>query len=134
VTLDTDLSAVMDASAVLAWVFDERGAATVEEVLSASGISAVNFAEVLHVADSRRYGPDDLEADLAAYGLMLLPFGGAEARSVLDVKRAENRAGISLSLADRCCLATAMVYDVPAVVSDGEWEILDLPIEVVPFR
>jgi len=124
----------MDASAVLAWVFDERGAATVEEVLSASGISAVNFAEVLHVADSRRYGPDDLEADLAAYGLMLLPFGGAEARSVLDVKRAENRAGISLSLADRCCLATAMVYDVPAVVSDGEWEILDLPIEVVPFR
>jgi len=134
VTLERELRAVVDASAVLAWVFDERGADTVEEVLGASGISAVNFAEVLHIADSRRYGPDDLEADLAAYGLVLLPFGGDEARSVLDVKRAEERAGMSLSLADRCCLATAIVHDLPAVVSDGKWEILDLPIDIAPFR
>jgi len=134
VTFDSELRAVMDASAVLAWIFDERGADTVEEVLSASGISAVNFAEVLHVASSRRYSPDDLDTDLAAYGLVLLPFGGDEARSVLDVKRAEERVGVSLSLADRCCLATAIVYDLPAVVSDGEWDLLDLPIEVVPFR
>lgn len=133
-TLDPEIRAVVDASAVLAWVFDERGADTVEEVLGVSGISAVNFAEVIHIADSRRYGPNDLKADLAAYGLVLLPFGGDEARSVLDVKRAEDRAGISLSLADRCCLATAVVYDMPAVVSDGEWELLDLPIDIAPFR
>lgn len=124
----------MDASAVLAWIFDERGAGTVEEVLSVSGISAVNFSEVLHIAGSRRYSPDDLEADLAAYGLVLLPFGGDEARAVLVVKHAEERAGISLSLTDRCCLATAVVYDLPAVVSDGEWEALSLPIDVAPFR
>ena len=131
---DSDLLAVVDASAVLAWIFNERGADTVEEVLGVSGISAVNFAEVLFIASSRRYSARDLEADLAAYGLALLPFGGVEARTVLDVKRAESLAGVSLSLADRCCLATAMVYDLPAVVSDGEWELLDLPIDVTPFR
>ena len=131
---ESDLRAVVDASAVLAWIFNERGADTVEEVLGVSGISAVNFAEVLFIASSRRYGADELEADLAAYGLALLPFGGDEARTVLDVKRAEMRAGVSLSLADRCCLATAMAYELPAVVSDGEWELLELPIDVTPFR
>ena len=131
---ESDLRAVVDASAVLAWIFNERGADTVEEVLGVSGISAVNFAEVLFIASSRRYGADELEADLAAYGLALLPFGGDEARTVLDVKRAEMRAGVSLSLADRCCLATAMAYELPAVVSDGEWELLELPIAVTPFR
>ena len=131
---DSDLRAIVDASAVLAWIFNERGADTVEEVLGVSGISAVNFAEVLFIASSRRYAADELEADLAAYGLSLLLFGGDEARTVLDVKRAETRAGVSLSLADRCCLATAMVYELPAVVSDGEWELLELPIDVAPFR
>jgi PIN domain nuclease of toxin-antitoxin system len=124
----------VDASAVLAWIFNERGADTVEEVLGVSGISAVNFAEVLFIANGRRYAAEDLEADLAAYGLSLLPFGADEARSVLDVKQAEMRAGVSLSLADRCCLATAVVYDLPVVASDGEWELLELPIQVTPFR
>ena len=131
---DSGLRAVVDASAVLAWIFNERGADAVEGVLGVSGISAVNFAEVLFIASSRRYAADELEADLAAYGLLLLPFGGDEARTVLDVKRAETRAGVSLSLADRCCLATAMVYELPAVVSDGEWELLELPIDVTAFR
>ena len=131
---DSGLRAVVDASVVLAWIFNERGADAVEGVLGVSGISAVNFAEVLFIASSRRYAADELEADLAAYGLLLLPFGGDEARTVLDVKRAETRAGVSLSLADRCCLATAMVYELPAVVSDGEWELLELPIDVTAFR
>ena len=128
------IRAVTDASAVLAWVFDERGADVVERVLPASGISAVNFAEVLHIGSTRRYDPDQLEADLAAYGLRLLPFSGDEARSILDVKAAETNAGLRLSLADRCCLATAITHDVPAVVSDTAWEALELPIEVQPFR
>jgi len=128
------IRAVTDASAVLAWVFDERGADVVERVLPASGISAVNFAEVLHIGSTRRYDPDQLEADLAAYGLRLLPFSGDEARSMLNVKAAETSAGLRLSLADRCCLATAITHDVPAVVSDTAWEALELPIEVQPFR
>jgi PIN domain nuclease of toxin-antitoxin system len=41
---------------------------------------------------------------------------------------------LSLSLTDRCCLATAITHDVPAVVSDTAWEALELPIEVQPFR
>ena len=129
-----EIRAVADASAVLAWVFDETGADVVEQVLSVSGISAVNFAEVLYIGSTRHYEPDDLEADLTAYGLSLLPFGGVEARRIVDVRAAEQVAGLTLSLADRCCLATAITHDVPVVASDAEWEALDLPIEVQPFR
>jgi len=39
-----------------------------------------------------------------------------------------------LSLADRCCLATALTHGVPAITSDTAWEALELPIEVQAFR
>lgn len=130
----SEIKAVLDASAVLAWVFEEPGWEVVEKVVSASGMSAVNFAEVLYIGSARRYEPDELEADLADLGLILLPFGGHEARNILVVKQAEIQAGLQLSMADRACLATAIAYDVPAVMSDGEWERLTLPISVQPFR
>lgn len=130
----SEIKAVLDASAILAWVFNEHGWHVVEEVISESGISAVNFAEVLYIGSARRYDADDLEADLADLGLTLLPFGGDEARNILTVKYAETQVGLHLSMADRACLATAIAYDVPAVMSDGEWERLTLPISVKPFR
>lgn len=71
---------------------------------------------------------------IADLGLTLLPFGGREAKNVLVVKSAEAQVGLGLSMADRACLATAITYDVPAVMSDGEWERLRLPIAVQPFR
>lgn len=128
------IKAVLDASAILAWVFEERGWEVVERIISESGMSAVNFAEVLYVGAGRGYDANDLEGDLADLGLTLLPFGGDEARNVLVVKQAEEQAGLRLSMADRACLATAVAYGVPAVMSDGEWERMALPVPVQPFR
>lgn len=131
---DLEIRAVVDASAVLAWIFDERGAGTVDQVLSASGISAVNFAEVLYKCAERGVDAGATEADVADYGLTLLPFGGPESREVVTVRRAEEHAGIRLSLADRCCIATGLVWRVPVVASDNAWERLNLDLEIVPFR
>lgn len=131
---DPEIRAVVDASAVLAWIFDEHGAGVVDQVLSVSGISAVNLAEVLYKCADRGVDPDDTEADLADYGLTLLPFRGAEARRIVAVRQAEKRAGVDLSLADRCCIATGLVWSVPVVASDNAWERLDVNLEVTPFR
>lgn len=128
------VQAILDASAVLAWVFEENGHKVVEKLISDSGISAVNFAEVLYIGEGRGYDADDLEGDLADLGLTLLLFGGTEARNILVVKKAEAAAGLRLSMADRACLATAISYEIPAVMSDGDWERLQLPIPVHPFR
>lgn len=131
--MSEEVRAVLDASAVLAWIFDERGADVVEDVLPVSGISAVNFSEVLYKCQDRGVDPDETEADLAQYGLVLLPFRGDEAREILTVKQAEPP-GLKLSLADRCCLATALVRNVPAVMSDNAWELLDLEIQIRAFQ
>lgn len=131
---ELEIRAVVDASAVLAWVFNERGAKVVDKVLSVSGISAVNLAEVLYKCAEQGVDPDGTEADLADYGLTLLPFGGPEARQIVRIKRAEERAGVILSLADRCCIATGLVWEVPVVASDNAWEQLDLGLKVTPFR
>ena len=39
-----------------------------------------------------------------------------------------------LSLADRCCLATAVRLDLPAVTDDRAWMTLDLGVKILPFR
>ncbi|MFP3882853.1 MAG: PIN domain-containing protein [Actinomycetota bacterium] len=132
--IEPEVRAVVDASAVLAWVFNERGAEIVDQVLSVSGISAVNLSEVLYKCAERRVDPEDTEADLADYGLTLLPFRGAEARQVVFVRQAEEKAGVNLSLADRCCIATGLVWRVPVVASDNAWEQLGVGLEVTPFR
>jgi ribonuclease VapC len=128
------LEVVVDASAVLAWVFDEDGADSVEHVFSRAGISAVNFAEVLHIGSVRQYPPDLLEADLAAFGLGLLPFTGNEARRTLEVKAAEDRAHVRLSSADRACLATGLSLGRPVVASDPAWKSLGLAVDIRQFR
>ncbi len=128
------IEVVVDASAVLAWVFDEDGADSVEHVLSHAGISAVNFAEVLHIGSARQYPPDLLEADLAAFGLRVLPFTGSEARRTLEVKAAEDRVHVRLSLADRACLATGLSLGRPVVASDLAWESLGLAVDIRQFR
>jgi ribonuclease VapC len=112
VSQEPDIRAVVDASAVLAWVFDEQGSEVVDRVLATSGISAVNFAEVLYKCSERNLDPGDTEADLAAYGLTLLHFGGDEARQILAMKQAEVRSGLRPSLADRCCLVVRRVNSV----------------------
>jgi PIN domain nuclease of toxin-antitoxin system len=131
---DGPIEVVADASAVLAWMFEENGAEALGPILEQAGISAVNLAEVLQIADSLGYASDDLDADLAGYGLEFLPFTDAEALAALTVKRAEADAGVNLSLADRCCLATALVRSLPVVTGDRAWSIMSLGIEVRLFR
>ncbi|MGI8686487.1 MAG: hypothetical protein ACR2MO_15600 [Acidimicrobiales bacterium] len=39
-----------------------------------------------------------------------------------------------LGLGDAACLAVAARLDRPAVFSGGMWEVLDLPVKILPFR
>ena len=56
-----------------------------------------------------------------------------ERSDVMAVKGGNSRG--SLSLGDAACLAVARRMDVVAVVSDGTWEILEVPgLKVRPFR
>ena len=127
----TDL-VVLDASAVLALLRDERGAERVAELLPTAAIGAVNLAEVLIVLE--RYGVAAAEARRAVNALALdvLPADAATAHAAAGIAAANPRRG--LSLGDCFCLATAHLTGRLAVTADRTWAALKNGAKVVVVR
>lgn len=137
--MTSDPRAIMDASAVVAWLLEERGVHTIERLLPVSAVVSVNLAETFERLG--RTDPDELAStseDLASLGLSLLPFEAADAVFVPQVRTAgrklANSAGGSLSLGDCCCLAAAIRRSLPVITDDGLWPALDLGVSVHMFR
>ena len=126
------IRAVLDASALLAWLAQERGAEVVAEVLPRAVISAVNLSEVLYRGQSLGRNVARLPARLGHLGLRVEPFTAEDALIATDIFARDRRR--VLSLADRCCLATATRLGLPVVTDDRAWSTLDLGVQVVPFR
>ena len=125
---------VVDASAVLAWLFQERGASAVDKVLGTSALSAVNLGEVLYRCDEVGMATYAIARDLEAIGVSIEPFGADDAHLVEEVRRVARHHAVRLSLADCCCLATGIRLDLPVVGGDDAWRGLKLGIEVHPIR
>jgi ribonuclease VapC len=125
-------AAVLDASALLAWLVQERGAEVVGEYLPRAVISAVNLSEVLYRGQSLGRNVAALPARLEQLGLRVEPFTAEDARAATEIYARDPRH--LLSLADRCCLATAARLKLPTVTDDRAWAALDLDVEVVAFR
>jgi ribonuclease VapC len=123
---------VLDASALLAWLVQERGAEVVGEHLPRAVISAVNLSEVLYRGQSLGRNVATLPARLGHLGLEVEPFTGADALLATGIFARDHRR--VLSLADRCCLATALRLGLPALTDDRAWSTLDLEVEVLTFR
>ncbi len=125
---------VLDASALLALLFDEPGAELVEGRLTASVMSAVNLSEVMHKSLERGVAVESLRDDLEALGVDVLAFDGGAAEEAANLRLATRAAG--LSLGDRACLALARQLDLPAVTADRTWQGLELPdpVAVIAIR
>lgn len=115
--------AVIDASAVLAWLRDEPGADAVDGRLAGSFLSAVNLSEILqkHLTVGALSGPEaaGFAGDLASLGLSVVPFGELEAALAALIWDGTRHLG--LGLADRACIATAVRFGLPALTADRPW-------------
>ena len=125
---------MLDASAVLAWLFRERGEQLVDRMLEHGALSTVNLAEVLYRSDEAGMEIEGLEQDLKALGLRVVSFTDGDARLVPEIRRAARRERQRLSLADCCCLATGVRLNLPVVGGDQAWESLQLGVDVHPIR
>lgn len=132
------MTAVLDASALLALLKGEPGAERVAEALERGAyLSAVNLAEVLSKLADWGEDPAEAQARMEQVGLLgaaveVLPFTGEDALEVARL-RALTRA-YGLSFGDRACLALARRLGLPALTAERAWAELGLGIPVEVLR
>jgi ribonuclease VapC len=131
--------AILDASALLAYLRDEPGADVVAEAIAGgAAVSTVNLAEVLSHAAGRGSDPVALVEQMTERGLLggaiaVEPFTTADAVETARLRPLTRQPG--LSLGDRACLALARRLEAPALTADLAWaQAGDLAVELQQIR
>lgn len=131
-------AAILDASALLAYLRDEPGADVIADAVATGAvISTVNLGEVLSRVADRDADPARVAQEMTDRGLLdgaiaVEPFTTADAIEVARLRPLTRDLG--LSLGDRACLALAKRVDAPVLTADSAWSKLDLPLELRQIR
>jgi PIN domain nuclease of toxin-antitoxin system len=114
------VTAVVDASVVLAWLQDEPGSDEAEGHLVAGIIGAANWSEVLQKARQHGAEPGLVARLLVSFGLEVADVTTEDGERAAELWQP----GASVSLADRLCLALGLRLGLPVVTTDKAWRSL----------
>ncbi len=123
---------VLDASAVLAIVFQERGAEKLTvEIMKDAVISTVNLAEVQSKLVKKGYDPEEAWEDATSLVSAAVRFTSEQAKIAGSLIAQTEKVG--LSLGDRSCLALAIALKAPVYTTEQAWRELKVgvPIHVI---
>ena len=123
---------VLDASAILAIVFQERGAEKLTvEIMKDAVISTVNLAEVQSKLVKKGYDPEEAWEDATSLVSAAVRFTSEQAKIAGSLIALTEKVG--LSLGDRSCLALAIALKAPAYTTEQAWRELNVgvPIHVI---
>ena len=123
---------MLDASAVLALLFDEPGADEVENAIGRAVIATVNWSEVCQWLIERGGDSGVARDHLIDAGLAFEGVTVADAETAAAFRRTTRSAG--LSLGDRCCLAVAVRLGRPALTADRAWAAVEAGVAVRLIR
>ena len=125
---------IVDASAVLAILRDERGADKATLHAKGSAIGAVNLAEVLSKASDLGMELPVVRRQIDRLEIAVEPLTSRQAEISGALRRPLRHGGISLG--DRACLALGVDLRRPIVTADRKWAELelDLPVEIILIR
>jgi ribonuclease VapC len=125
-------SYVLDASAVLCLLQEEKGSERVAETLPDAMIGAVNYSEV--VAKLVEAGLDEVTVDslIDKLQLKVIPFDRIQARHAGSLRTTTRKLG--LSLGDRACLALAAAEGATALTCERIWTKFEAPCRVEALR
>lgn len=130
--------AVLDASALTAFVQEEEGFRRVRAVIERGAlISAINWAET--VSDMAERGePAEVAAlrvrtsitEVGTLGVVIFD----EAQALETARLRLHTRSLGLSLADRACLALGRLRRLPVVTTDRAWRSLHISVKIEVIR
>lgn len=123
---------VLDASAVLAYLFREAGHEDVAAEIDDACLSTVNLSEVLARFARDGHDPRVVLDGFRASPIKIVDFDDVQAE--LAAGFVPRTAGAGLSLGDRACLALALSRGMPALTADRAWAGLDTGVEIRLLR
>jgi ribonuclease VapC len=137
--------AVLDASAVLAWVLKEQGRDVVAKLLPRSVIPASVLVETLYRAHDKghKMSAAELRSSVVAMGVSVEPLLDDDtvraAELIIASHTGTHRQAGSLSLGDGLCIATAERLNLPLIGNDRFWSSseaqgIGIKVEVKSFR
>jgi ribonuclease VapC len=125
-------NAVLDASALIAFLRREPGAEKVADVLATSCISAVNLAETLGKMVEHGKPLEATCFQIERLRIQVVPFDEEQARIAASLWKQTRSVGMSLG--DRACISLALKTTLPAFTTEGAWEKASLGIKLVKIR
>lgn len=127
---------LLDASTILAYIYDEPGGEMVQPVITEAYVTAVNMAEVIAVIN--RQGSDGLgvAGDLVEAGVTVVPISWPHLTHIgsAQVAQQDSASKRPLSLGDLCCLSYALVQEMDVWTADRDWAQLGLDLGLTVVR
>ena len=123
---------VLDASAMLAYIQEERGAENLtKEILDRAVASTVNLAEAQSKLVKKGHDPEEAWEEILSLVNAEEPFTSDHAKVAGDLIAITEKLG--LSLGDRSCLALAIALKAPVYTTEQLWKNLKvgIPIHVI---
>lgn len=114
---------VVDASVLLAIIFNEPGQEVAAPRLPHSVISAVNLSEVVAKLIDRGYSAEAAIGTASSFKLEVRPFDDIQALSAGTLRATTRPRG--LSFGDRACLALAKSLGATVLTADRAWAGLE---------
>lgn len=127
---------VIDASSILAFVFDEPGSGMVIDVARTNRllVSCVNLAEVFAKLSDRGIGLELAKSFTGPLELGEVAFDRDQANASAMLRPLTRRDNISLG--DRCCLALGLTTGLPILTTERTWQTIagKVGVEIVMTR
>jgi ribonuclease VapC len=123
---------VLDASAVLCLLQEEKGAERVARALPAAVIGAVNHSEVVGKLVEAGIDEPTVDGLIDKLQLKVIPFDRTQARLAGSLRATTRTLG--LSLGDRACLALAATEGATALTCERSWAKFEAPCKVETVR
>jgi len=123
---------ILDASALLCLLQNEKGAERIAEVLPQAQIGAVNFSEAFGKLVEAGLDEGTVDSLIGSLQMQVIPFDREQARLAGSLRRTTRESG--LSLGDRACLALASIQGAVALTCDKSWTRLEIGCRVELVR